>query len=252
MIVYEHGDEVVCIGQAAHAWVSGRLARRWGAGPFEPPADLDAFCLGAEQHDVGMAEADLAPELDADTGRPVDFRRLPTATSLALWSAAPAKVLSQSPHAALLVCMHGLALRAGDLPSDPNVAARVRDYRAGQEALRARLLAATGLDEAQARFEQRLLWTLDLLALVAVTGWAPRTADAPTRPGAPTAAIEITCPAPLRVEVDPWPFAVEGELRLAYPAQRLDQRASSRDELHVALTRAPWTDLEVTWASACT
>lgn len=249
MIVYEHGDRAVCIGQAAHAWISGRLARRWGAAPFESPADLDAFCLGAEQHDIGMAQADLAPELDADTGWPVDFRRLPTETSLDLWSAAPAKLLSQSPHAALLACMHGLALRAGELPPDPGPAARVRAYRAEQEALRARLLAAAGLGEVQARFEQRLLWTLDLLALVAVTGWAPRSVDAPTRPGAPTVALQITSPAPLRVEVDPWPFAA-GELRLAYPARRLDRRAGTRGELQRALAGAPWVDLEVTWAPA--
>ncbi len=247
MIVYEDEAGAACIGQAAHAWVSGRLARRWGRGPFEPPVRLDGFCLGAEQHDIGMAEADLAPELDPATGWPVDFRRVPGATSLALWRGAPDKVLSQSPHAALLVSMHGRALRDRDDPADPELAADVRAYRREQDALRARLTAVVGLEEAEARHEQRLLWIVDSLALVAVTGWAPKTEAAPTRPGGPDVDLRLTCPEPLRVEVDPWPFGAPG-LRLGYPARRLTERCATREALQAALAAAPWIELEVTWA----
>ena len=49
------------IGQPAHAWVSGQLARAWGNAAFPAPAPREPFCLAAEQHDVGWADADLAP-----------------------------------------------------------------------------------------------------------------------------------------------------------------------------------------------
>ncbi len=61
MIVVEHGNRTLCVGQAAHAWISGQLAREWGNDAFASPEPLHDVCLGAEQHDVGMAEWDLAP-----------------------------------------------------------------------------------------------------------------------------------------------------------------------------------------------
>src|SRR5918999_4970350 len=106
MLLRPDGDDVLCIGQASHAWISGQMARAW-AEPFEP---YDEVCLAAEQHDVGMAEWDLAPRLNAATGRPQSFMEMALEDHLRLWSAAPAKLLSQSRYAALLVSMHGCAL----------------------------------------------------------------------------------------------------------------------------------------------
>src|SRR5918911_1161278 len=86
MLVYEDDAGVICIGQASHAWVSGQLARRWGNDRFARPDPFDEVCLGAEQHDVGMSEWDLLPELDPDTGLPRSFMAMPLATHLRLWS----------------------------------------------------------------------------------------------------------------------------------------------------------------------
>ena len=52
MLLREDGDAVVCIGQPAHAWLSGQLARAWALDPVEP---WEEVCLAAEQHDLGMA-----------------------------------------------------------------------------------------------------------------------------------------------------------------------------------------------------
>ena len=84
----------MCVGQAAHAWVSGQLAREWGNDRFAAPEPLHDVCLGAEQHDVGMAEWDLAPTLDPDTGLPSSFLQMPLSLHLDLWSRAPSKVVS--------------------------------------------------------------------------------------------------------------------------------------------------------------
>ena len=54
------GEDLV-VGQPAHAWVSGQLARAWGNAAFPAPAPREPFCLAAEQHDVGWADADLEP-----------------------------------------------------------------------------------------------------------------------------------------------------------------------------------------------
>ena len=58
MLLREDGDAVVCIGQPAHAWLSGQLARNWALDPVEP---YEEVCLAAEQHDLGMAEWDALP-----------------------------------------------------------------------------------------------------------------------------------------------------------------------------------------------
>src|SRR4051795_5496239 len=99
MLIREDDDgSWVAIGQASHAWLCGQVARAWGAGRFPRPEPFEAVCLGAEQHDVGMAEWDLEPTLDA-TGRPTPFNRLPRAVHLALWRRAPRKVETQSRYA---------------------------------------------------------------------------------------------------------------------------------------------------------
>src|SRR3712207_5677659 len=105
MLLRPDGDAVIAIGQASHAWVSGQLARAW-----RDVSPREEVCLAAEQHDVGMAQWDLAPTLNPDTGRPHSFLEMPLATHLKLWSAAPAKLLTQSRYAALLVSLHGTTL----------------------------------------------------------------------------------------------------------------------------------------------
>src|SRR3954463_1738657 len=114
MLHREDETGVVLIGQPAHAWVSAPLARAWGNdrfGGFEP---WEEVCLAAEQHDIGMAAWDAAPELNHVTGLPYSFRELPRRTHLALWSSAANLVLPQSRYAALLVSLHGAGLYEPD------------------------------------------------------------------------------------------------------------------------------------------
>ena len=95
MLVREDGDAVVCIGQASHAWLSGQLARAWGGDAVAPLHPREEVCLAAEQHDVGMAEWDLAPSLNPDTGLPQAFTEMPFAVHSALWLEAPKRRGSQ-------------------------------------------------------------------------------------------------------------------------------------------------------------
>jgi hypothetical protein len=251
MLIHETDEGVICIGQASHAWVSGQLARRWGNDRFARPEPFDEVCLGAEQHDVGMAEWDLRPALDEQTGRPRSFLQMPLATHLGLWSKAPDKVLTQSPYAALLVSLHGHALyaRRDTMEPDSDDSRAVRRFLEQQETYQRDLIANLGEDPDRARRNQVLVWALDFLSLAPVMGWVPDDVPAPTRPGEPDATLAVRPAGDLALTVDPWPFA-DDELRIRYQGRRLDRPYSTEAALHEGLAAAPWVTLTVTWSRA--
>jgi Protein of unknown function (DUF3891) len=148
VLLRDEGDGVIAIGQASHAWISGQLARAWGNDRFAAPEPREEVCLAAEQHDVGMAEWDLRPSLNPDTGRPRSFMELPVDVHVALWSAAPAKLFSQSRYAALLVSMHGVALQSRRDLAKLTARQRelVRGYLDGQRKLQHALIERLGAD----------------------------------------------------------------------------------------------------------
>ena len=214
MLLREEADgTVLAIGQPAHAWVSGQLARAWGNAAFGTVEPREPVCLAAEQHDIGMALYDLAPRLDPATGLPFPFNAMPFPLHLELWEAAPRRLLAQSRYAALLVSMHGVALYGlRDLDRlPPEEAARIREYLTGQRALQARLIADLG-----AAGDRGARATSGCCG----RGTSSRSGCASTGrrgsfPGAPTADGEVE----LRVEpvpgaagrftFAPWPFAAE-------------------------------------------
>ncbi len=144
MLLRPDGDAVICIGQASHAWLSGQLARAWAE--VEPREEV---CLAAEQHDVGMAQWDLAPALNPETGRPQSFMEMALDVHLGLWSAAPQRLFTQSRYAAALVSMHGTALyEMRDLEKmSVEDADKVRTYLAGQRALQRELAEQVGVTQ---------------------------------------------------------------------------------------------------------
>src|SRR4051795_7966544 len=147
MLLRPDGDDVICIGQPAHAWLSGQMAARWRPRP-EP---FEEVVLAAAQHDAGMADWDAAPELNPDTGLPQSFMEMALDTHLRLWSHAPHRVLPQSRYAAVLVSMHGTALyemrrRRTD---------EIERYLDEQRALQRRL--GEGFEPEQLKRDQQLL-----------------------------------------------------------------------------------------------
>ena len=234
MLVRPDGeDAVVVIGQAAHAWVSGQIARAWASEvPHRPAVEL-----AAAQHDVGMASWDLAPDVDAQTGWPVGFMAMPLDTHLRLWSLAPQRLFTQSRVAALAVSLHGTKLyERRDLDRlEPQQADDVRAYLAGQRALQERLRAETGVTEDEAARIQDLMFTWDWLSLGLCLGWAP--ADF-------RGELHLT-----GSTVTPWPFTTD-TLTLHTEGRRLTERAASRQELQAIIERAPRVDLRFTLTRA--
>jgi hypothetical protein len=224
MLLRPDGDDVICIGQPAHAWLSGQLAARWHPRP-EP---YEEVVLAATQHDAGMADWDAAPELNRETGLPQSFMEMALDTHLRLWTHAPHRVLPQSRYAALLVSMHGSALYGmRDLTRMPDEdAAKVRSYLAGQEALQRRL--GSGLDQEQVCRNQRLLWAWDFLSLALCLRWDGRSVGDTTYTG---------------TTFEPWPFSDES-VTLRTEGRRLAGHFDDEDEMRAALDAAPWETLE--------
>jgi hypothetical protein len=216
------GDAVICIGQPAHAFLSGQLAAAW-----QPrPQPFDEVVLAATQHDAGMADWDAAPELNHDTGLPQSFMEMSLDTHLRLWTHAPQRVLPQSRYAALLVSMHGTALyEMRDLAKldDP---APVTRYLDEQRELQARLGA--DLDQEQLRRNQKLIWAWDFLSLGLCLRWEDASVDGLTL---------------YADTIEPWPFATE-TIALHTDARRLGGRYETAAHLHAALDAAPWVTLE--------
>lgn len=224
MLLRPDGDDVICIGQPAHAWLSGQMARAWQPKP-EP---FEEVCLAATQHDAGMADWDAAPELNPETGLPQSFMEMALATHLRLWSQAPHRVLSQSRYAALLVSMHGTALYGmRDLDRmAPEDAAKVRAYLDEQRTLQQRL--ADGLDSDQVRRNQQLLWVWDFLSLALCLRWDGRAVGGTTYTG---------------TTFEPWPFRSES-VTLTTEGRRLAGRFEDEGRMRAALDSAPWVTLE--------
>jgi Protein of unknown function (DUF3891) len=240
VILWPDGDAVVAIGQASHAWLSGQLARAWGNDHFPAPSPWEEVCLGAEQHDVGMALWDLLPERHPETGRPLQFFELDRRTHLALWTEAPLRLLTQSRYAALLVSLHGTGLyeRFPPRTDDPEVAQAIADYLGGQRALQERLAAEVGATHEELLRNQALLaaWDGISLALCRRQAAAFEARGVPGREGP----VTIT----LAAEGDhhtlyPWPLNV-ATLEVRAEGRRLDgPPAPDQPALHAALERAP-------------
>ena len=234
MVIRRDAAGILCIGQAAHAWVSGQMARCWGNRSFARPEPFEEVCLAAEQHDVGMAEWDARPELNPKTQSPMAFTEMPVATHLALWRRAPHKVLTQSPYAALLISMHGAALYAHrDTPE-------ALAYRQEQRAFQDDLIHRANIDPVQASRNQQLLWAFDYLSIAPLASWLPGSVDTPE------ATLTVTQTPRGHITVDPWPFNAP-ELTFDHWGRRLTQPAASQAELDSQIGAAPWERLTLTW-----
>ena len=244
MFVAPHPRGHVAIGQPAHGWMCGQLARAWGNerfGWFEP---VEEVCLAAEQHDTGWAEWELAPELDRASGLPQTFMTTGFSTRLAITTPWVEKLVAQSRYAALLVSMHHCSFF-----EQPSRLGRLREggrelhaFLEEHAALQARLRQGLARPEAEITRNQRLIRAWDGLSHDIILGLVPA-----TRTGVPAAGAERVA---LRVDeqdclltIDPWPFRAE-QIVVRTEGRLLETTFSDGDALREALAEAPWIALE--------
>lgn len=247
MLVRTDDSGTLLIGQPAHAWVSGQLARAWGNAAFGDVVPYEEVCLAAEQHDIGMAEWDLAPSWNAETGLPHSFMEMPLDVHLALWRVAARRLLRQSRYAALLTSIHGVRLyELRDLAAMPDdEAAEIRAYLDAERAWQREIVASLGVAPDELARNSQLLWTWDSMSLAVCLGWPPDTIT-----DVPTAAEPVTLTlrpgaAAHQVIVEPWPFREGGPVSLRAEGQRLSAPVGAPAELERALAAAPWETFAV-------
>ena len=254
MLIRDDGDSWIAIGQPAHAWLSGQLARAWGNERFGEVEPWEEVCLAAEQHDVGMAGWERQPTLNPRTGLPRSFMELELEVHLAIWSAAAALVVPQSRYAALLVSLHGTSLydRRDLTRLDRRDADRVRAFLEGQRELQDSVLATLRADprtaaaaaEAAVRRNRRLVWTWDSLSLGLLLQWAPFELQAvPTADGDVDVAVRAG-DAGGALTLDPWPFGRD-RLTVRCEGRRLAGRFEDEATMRAALGSSPWVTLEL-------
>jgi hypothetical protein len=216
MLVRPDGDGAVCIGQMSHSWVSGQMARAW-ADPFERREEV---CLAAELHDIGMAEWDLSPSLNPETGLPHSFTEMPVPEHAALWLEAPRRLVTTSVFAAALVSLHGTRLYELRKRTP-----EVDDFLRAQESFRRTL----GFERQDLEPASTLLWVWDYLSLAVLLGWKGEVEG-----------LRVDGPA-----VTPWPFA-SSTLTVRCEARRLTQRFRDEAAMRSALASAEPETLEIT------
>ena len=221
MVLRPDGDDAtICIGQASHAWITGQLARAWR--DVEPYEDV---CLAAEQHDVGWAEYDLAPELNPETGLPRSFMEIDFPTRMRIWEPAPHRLETHSLYAALLVSLHGTSLH--------RQMAEASDYVARQAALQDGWIERLGADREQVDGNRRRILVWDALSLALCLRWDPFETDG----------LKLDRLDGERFTLDPWPFARD-TVATTCEGRRLAGRFDDEQALRDGLDRSPLVRLE--------
>jgi hypothetical protein len=244
MLLRQDDRGVLAIGQPAHAWLSGQLARAWGNQRFGTVEPREEVCLAADQHDAGWRTIDLEPTYNPETGLPRSFMEFPLHRHLELFTEGPRSLVSQNRYVALLVSMHGQRLyERRDLSRfSSEDAEAVRGFLAGQATFQEELKRSLSPDPRQLERGSLLVWTWDYLSLALCHNWSSVTAEA-----APTA----TAPVDIRVEIegdlarlDPWPFS-DQRLTVRTEGRRLSGRFESEEDMRRAFASAPWEELEL-------
>jgi hypothetical protein len=260
MIVSPREQGALCIPQSQHAAICGQMAAAWGNEQFTIEGPWTEVCLAAACHDDGMDDFDAAPELDAETGLPRDFMRMPLEPWLECWHRGPELAAARGPYVGLLVSMHGthlLGYRRFD--DDPEGRAAADAYLAEQRAFRERLLAELDNDVAYADHakpmalerNRKLLAVWDAMSLAICVPRLPQEiGGVPVDGGEAVVTMRGAEPDtdPV-VTVDPWPFTAD-RLVVNAEGRRLDRRFESEAEMREALAAAEVRQLRLTFVPA--
>jgi hypothetical protein len=208
------------IMQPEHARLSGLLAESWGAAPFAPVAPRDELLAAIYQHDDGWEPWEQSPQVDPQTGRPLEFTEMPLADSLGIWRGSILAVCRFGDLAPWLVAGHFSALlrssanwrnAEGEQARIANEFLQEQDMRrsewltkwlAADPRRHTRELADEGLRCLQF-FDALSLW------LCCAERWLPHTFEPPSGPP-----ITIRPVNAVRFAAEPWPFTTS-KLELA-------------------------------------
>lgn len=161
------------IGQTDHSRLVGQLAAHWGNERFAAPQPYDSVVRAATYHDFGWLDYETRPLVNAESGRPHEFRDLPfRSDQLSAYGRWVDWLTAIDPYAGLLVSQHRTGLwqnRYGSIahPSmrynPTGIAPEIQAFIAEQETTQVGLQGDH--DPATLRVNYHLLQVWDLLGL---------------------------------------------------------------------------------------
>jgi hypothetical protein len=216
VIARREGDGWTLIRQMDHAGHCAELARAWRAGPFGRDSVSASLEYAAGYHDLGWAEIDERPEIDAE-GRPCNFTQIDEARHTQFYSGAVRTIALTDPSAAYLVSLHasGLYSRrygwAGLKPVDwTTIGTHGKALLRGERAFREELSASIAPVELEFEALWRnymLLETFDYLSLLTCFGFESSSCGpVPTVEGR-WEQLSVRRLGLWKVELEPFPFA---------------------------------------------
>lgn len=249
MLLRKDGLDMIAIPQPSHAWLSSQMARVWGNRRFAPPAPYHEVCLAAGQHDIGWLDWEKAPTLDAGTGLPQEFSKVPTTMHTALWRKGVRHARAFGRYPALLVSLHADTIYARHFDfakASPESAEAVRAFLDEQHRFQARTAASLRADPTLAEqaspetleHNRLLIAALDCMSLEICWGVKNefKIPDVPTA-GAQTAELCIRPGDSEGLAIDPWPFRI-ASVAVRAEGKRLRGRFATEADLHQALDEA--------------
>jgi hypothetical protein len=211
----------LAIGQTAHSWISGQLARAWGNKVFSGFQPFEQMCYAAEQHDIGFLEWESAPTLNQATGLPYTFEELPEEVHFGIWHTGISQLRPVCLYASLVVSLHFCNLCARFHHRSPNgnqsaSVAFLREQESYQATARTLLqndpVLERALEDDVLLYHRDLIATWDLFSLQLCRGQFSefKLPDVPTWRGEKADILlrKIDSAEDLW-EVDPWPFSVQ-------------------------------------------
>ncbi|MGB6325784.1 MAG: DUF3891 family protein [Methylocella sp.] len=249
MLLRKDGLDVIAVPQPSHAWLSGQMARAWGNAHFAAPMPYGEVCLAAEQHDIGWLDWEMRPALDAGTGLPQEFFRVPSKLHIALWREGVRRARVFGRYPALLVSLHADTIYAQYFnfsKASPESAETVRAFLDEQHRFQARTAASMRADPKLAEqaspqsieHNRVLIAALDRMSLEICRGVKKeiKIPNVPTA-GAATTELLMRPSAGEGLVLDPWPFRT-ASVAVRAEGKRLRGRFATEADLQRALDQA--------------
>ncbi len=225
MIVVDEGSRLLLFTQTDHAFFAAQLLSLWRTTELIQHPRRQEIIFATREHDNGWREADAAPRVNAETGRPHDFLTLPAEPRIELWRRGIARHLDR-PVAAALIARHALEIhgeRAGD-PVWDDFLREVGDRYT--EILDQAAIEATTLDS-----DYHFLDLADRLSLAACNRWT-----APGKSHGVRFRLQERS-----LLLDPFPLA--GTTTFRIPCRRIPARRYRGDaDLGTELANARWSE----------
>ena len=233
MILFRSGSEpaeLVAITQSDHARFAAQLLELWRTGGLPEHPRRAELLFAVHEHDNGWREADAAPKVSRESGRPLDFLEIARDDRIEIWRRGVLR--HQRPYPALLIVHHALRLHA-EQRAKPEWLAFFTDL----ESVREELSEQSGISPAKIAEDYRWLELADALSLLACRRLGQELIhNEIDRLRARSHGNELV--------LDPLPLA--GATTFAVPCRRVpDRRYQGDADFGLALASAKWETTEI-------